>query len=118
MGSRMMGRRAQASIAIMRLWKPHDPGRLCLLHPIVHLPYQPDKLTERRSPASGTTAPRSRMSPSPPLLFAAGQGGSLSPHSRVVGACSAPSGAMRGDLRAIGALNYTLGSGEAKGRQS
>jgi hypothetical protein len=34
MGSRMMGRRARASIAIMRLWKPHDPGRLCLLHTI------------------------------------------------------------------------------------
>jgi len=32
----MMGRQARASIAIMRLWKPHDPGRLCLLHPIVH----------------------------------------------------------------------------------
>src|SRR5215218_5220770 len=30
MGSRMMGRQARASIAIMRLWKPHDPGaRAC-----------------------------------------------------------------------------------------
>src|SRR5215218_9352249 len=30
MGSRMMGRQARASIAIMRLWEPHDPGaRAC-----------------------------------------------------------------------------------------
>jgi hypothetical protein len=26
----MMGRQARASVRVMRLWKPHDPGRSCL----------------------------------------------------------------------------------------
>jgi hypothetical protein len=30
----MMGRQAWVSIAIMRLWYPHDPGCSCLLHTI------------------------------------------------------------------------------------
>src|SRR5829696_9137837 len=32
----MMGRQARASIRVMRLWKPHDPGRSCLPFTIRH----------------------------------------------------------------------------------
>src|SRR5918996_3322691 len=32
----MMGRRARASIRVMRLWKPHDLGRSCLRFTIRH----------------------------------------------------------------------------------
>src|SRR4029434_1159457 len=32
----MMGRQAPMSITIMRAWKPHDPGRSCLLCTIPH----------------------------------------------------------------------------------
>ena len=32
----MMGRQARASVRVMRLWKPHDPGRSCLRFPIRH----------------------------------------------------------------------------------
>jgi hypothetical protein len=32
----MMGRQARASVLVMRLWKPHDPGRSCLPFTIRH----------------------------------------------------------------------------------
>jgi hypothetical protein len=32
----MMGRQAQASVRVMRLWQPHDPGRSCLRRTIRH----------------------------------------------------------------------------------
>jgi len=32
----MMGWQARASIRVMRLWKPHDPGRSCLRFTIRH----------------------------------------------------------------------------------
>jgi hypothetical protein len=32
----MMGRQARASVLVMRLWKPHDPGRSCLHFTIRH----------------------------------------------------------------------------------
>jgi len=32
----MMGRQERVSIAIMRRWLPHDPGRSCLFHTITH----------------------------------------------------------------------------------
>ena len=32
----MMGRQARASVRVMRLWKPHDPGRSCLPLTIRH----------------------------------------------------------------------------------
>jgi hypothetical protein len=32
----MMGQQARASVRVMRLWKPHDPGRSCLHCTIQH----------------------------------------------------------------------------------
>src|SRR5918995_3960471 len=32
----MMGRQARASVRVMRLWKPRDPGRSCLSFTIRH----------------------------------------------------------------------------------
>jgi hypothetical protein len=32
----MIGRQARVSIAVMRRWLPHDPGRWCLVHTIPH----------------------------------------------------------------------------------
>jgi hypothetical protein len=32
----MMARQAPVSVAVMRRWEPHDPGRSCLLDVITH----------------------------------------------------------------------------------
>jgi hypothetical protein len=34
--SRMIARQARVSVAAMRRWEPHDPGRSCRLHVITH----------------------------------------------------------------------------------
>jgi hypothetical protein len=32
----MIARQARVSVAVMRRWEPHDPGRSCLFHTITH----------------------------------------------------------------------------------
>jgi hypothetical protein len=36
LGSRMMAQQAPVSVAVIRRWVPHDPGRSCLLDVITH----------------------------------------------------------------------------------
>jgi hypothetical protein len=62
----MMARQAPVSVAVMRRWETHDPGRSCLLDVITKhdaTRHKPTKPTERQSPGPGKDRNRHSSNP-------------------------------------------------------